>query len=260
MDPIVISLIVTAVVFLGGVAGLHLHRLLPKHHLTKETQDVVRLGIGMMSVLASLVLGLLIATAKTSFDTTDHQLRSYAAELILLNETLRDYGDSASEPRSYLRSFTEQTIAANWGTDRPPNLDDRSAEMILEHVRETIRALKPVDAGQKWLQDQALDISASLLRQRWLLIEQTGPSVRPIVLVILVSWIVVIFASFGINAPQNATVLAAFLLCSLSIGGSVFLILEMDNPLQGLLKVSSWPMTNALSHMTSTNPPPGKDG
>jgi hypothetical protein len=88
-----------------------------------------------------------------------------------------------------------------------------------------------------------------LLRQRWLLIEQSGPSVRPVVLVILVSWIGLIFASFGLNAPRNATVVAAFVVCSLAIGGAVFLILEMDSPFRGVMRVSSAPMLSALAHM-----------
>src|SRR5271166_5649096 len=99
MSTITISLLVAACIFAGGLAGLYLNRVLPPQHLTKETQDVVRLGIGMLSVLASLVLGLLIATAKNSYDATDHLVRNYAAELSLLNEMLRDYGGNAAMPR-----------------------------------------------------------------------------------------------------------------------------------------------------------------
>ena len=70
-----------------------------------------------------------------------------------------------------------------------------------------------------------------------------------VVLVVLVSWVTLIFASFGLNAPRNGTVVAAFLVCSLSIGGAIFLILEMDQPLGGVMRVSSWPMQNALAQM-----------
>ena len=126
---------------------------------------------------------------------------------------------------------------------------DDKAGALLEWVRKSIRNLKPTDEGQKWLLGQALDINVSLLRQRWLLIEQAGRSVRGVVLEILVSWIVAIFASFGLNAPRNGTVVAAFLICSMAIGGSIFLILEMDQPLAGVMRISSWPMENVLTHM-----------
>jgi len=250
MTSTLTAAVTAACVFGGALIGVLFHHVLPVSHRSKETQEVVRLGTGMLSVLASLVLGLLIATAKTTYDTADRSLRSYSADLVLLNETLRDYGNDATAPRDTLRRYTTQALADLWpqpgGAVR---LENRTAGELLERVRERIRALHPVDDGQKWLQNQALDVSTSLLHQRWLLIEQEGPSVHPIVLGVLVSWIVVIFASFGFNAPRNATVLAAFLVCSLSIGGSVFLIMEMDQPLEGLMKISSAPMQSALAHM-----------
>lgn len=251
MNAVGVSLVVALCVFAGGVIGLALHRVMPKAHLTKETQEVIRLGTSMLSVLASLVLGLLIATAKTTFDRTEHDIRSYAAELILLNETLRDYGDSAAAPRKLLREYTAQLLEDNWPSvaDRPVVIENQAAGTMLEHVREAIRALAPVDAGQHWLQDQALQINVSLLRQRWLLIEQDGPSVQPVVVVILVSWIALIFTTFGFNAPRNGTVIVAFLVCALAIGGAFFLILEMDTPFAGALKISSAPMVSALAHM-----------
>jgi len=251
MNPIITSLVVAACIFASAIAGLLLHSRLPGHHLTKETQDVVRLGTGMLSVLASLVLGLLIATAKTSYDTTDQAIQGYATELILLDETFRDYGQTATVPRDLLRRYTTQLLMDFWPKSggHPAVLDNHVAGIMLEHIREAIRALKPVDDGQRWLRDQALQISTSLLRQRWLMIEQAGTKIQPIVLVVLVLWIAFIFATFALNAPRNATVVTAFLICSLAIGGSIYLILEMDSPLNGTMKISDWPMTNALAHM-----------
>jgi len=250
MNAIAVSLTVSGCVFAGGVVGLVLHRIVPKPHMTKETQDVIRLGTGMLSVMASLVLGLLIATAKTSYDNADHDTRRYAAELILLNETLRDYGNAAAVPRALLRQYTAQALQDVWPTgDAAVVIENQESGALLERVREATRALNPVDAGQRWLQEQALQINVSLLRQRWLLIEQDNSSIRPIVIVILVSWIALIFASFGLNAPRNATVVVAFLVFSLAIGGSFFLILEMADPFLGAMKISSNAMVGALAHM-----------
>ena len=251
MNAITISLIVAGCVFAGGVLGLVLHRVVPKPHMTRETQDVIRLGTGMLSVLASLVLGLLIATAKSTYDNAAHDTRTYAAELILLNETLRDYGDTAAEPRALLRQYTAQALQDVWPRegDAAIVVENHENGIVLERVRETIRALTPVDAGQRWLQEQALQINISLQRQRWLLIEQDNSSIRPMVIGILVSWIALIFASFGLNAPRNATVVIAFLVCSLAIGGSFFLVMEMATPFTGVLKIPSDAMVSALAHM-----------
>jgi hypothetical protein len=251
MNTITTSLLVAACIFSGGVFGLYLHRLLPREHLSRETMDVIKLGTGMLSVLASLVLGLLIATAKSSHDSTDLAIRNYAAELALLNEALRDYGGSASVPRDVLREYVEAFEQQGWPRDgkRPLIVEDEKTRVLLEQVRDAIRALKPVDTQQHALQDGAVAIHMDLLRQRWLLIEQQGTSVQRLVLVVLVSWVTVIFVSFGLNAPRNGTVVVAFLICSLAIGGSIFLILEMDRPLDGVMRISSWPVENVLAHM-----------
>jgi hypothetical protein len=250
MTPIATSLLVVVCIFAGGLVGLLLNRVLHPDHLSKETQDVVRLGIGMISVLASLVLGLLIATAKSSFDTTDNAIRHYAAELALLNETLRDYGGDASKPRDMLRQYTDTILNDIWPTDgQTPHVGDAQAGVLMEHVREQVRALRPVDDQQKWLRDRALSVNEDLLRDRWLLIAEQGQSVSPVVLIVLVSWITLIFLSFGINAPRNAMVAVAFFVCALSIGGAIFLILEMDRPIEGILQISSWPMRNVLAQM-----------
>jgi hypothetical protein len=251
MHAVYMGLLVAGAVFAGAVIGLHSHRLLPDRHLSKETQDVVRLGTGLLSVLASLVLGLLIATAKSSYDTTDTAVRTYCADLILLDETLRDYGDSALGPRRMLREYTRLLLHDIWegGASQPFLVENRAASDLMEHVRESIRALQPVDAGQRWLQDQALATHTALLRQRWLLIERAGPSVRPIVIAILASWIAAIFASFGLNAPRNGTVVAAFLGCAVAIGTAIFLVLQLDSPFDGILKISKAPVQIALEHM-----------
>lgn len=251
MNAAAVGLLVAACVFAGGLFGLRLHRFLPEAHLTKDTQDAVRLATSMLSVLTSLVLGLLIATAKGYSDTIDREMRGHAAELILLDGALRDYGADAEAARGLLRRYALQTVQDVWR--RPgasaADLDDVPAGALLERARQAVRALAPADAGRRWLQDQALQTATSLLRQRWQMIEQAGPSVRPVVLAIVVCWIVAIFAGFGLNAPRNATVAASFFVCALAIGGAVFLILEMDSPLDGVLRIPARPMLDALAHL-----------
>jgi hypothetical protein len=251
MSALLVGLLVAACVFAGGILGLHLHRFLPQHHLTRETQDVVRLGSGTISVLASLVFGLLIATAKTTYDTADRELRTYAADLSLLDRALRHGGQDAAAPRDLLRQSTAKTIQDIWPARGATfvGLDDATAGAMLEQAAEAIRGLTPANPEQRWAQEEAMQTATSLLRQRWLLIEQAGPSVRPFILVVLVSWTVAIFISFGLNAPRNGTVVASLLICACIIGGAVFLILEMDNPFDGMMSISERSMLNALDQM-----------
>ncbi|WP_043838675.1 hypothetical protein [Muricoccus aerilatus] len=251
MSDLVTSLIVVACVFAGGGVGLQMHRVLPPHHLAKETLDVVRLGTGMVSVLASLVFGLLIATAKSGSDAADHAMRAYAADTILLDRTLRSYGPEAAKSRDLLRRSTERTLRDLWPEPGEAfiGINDPSADDLLARAQEAIEVLRPTGPQQTWLQQQALQQGSSLVRQRWLLIEQAGPNVRPMILIVLVMWTVAIFVSFGLNAPRNATVVGAFLIISLAIGRAVFLILEMDSQFEGFLRLSELPLRNALAQL-----------
>ena len=251
MNALAVAAVVAACVMAGGIFGLRLRRTLPDSHFTQSTQDTIKLGTSMVSVLTSLVLGLLITTAKSSSDTIEREIRGYAAELVLLDVTLRDLGADALKPRQLLRSYTARTLQDVWprSSDRLASFDDPSASTLLVQVRQAIWALFPADTSQRWLQEQALQATTSLQRQRWQLMEQTGSSVRPLIIVIVVCWIVVIFTSFGLNAEANATVAAAFLVCSIAIGGAVFLVLEIDSPFDGLWRTSDAPLRGALAHM-----------
>jgi hypothetical protein len=205
----------------------------------------------MVSVLASLVLGLLIATAKTSFDGVESGVRAYSAEMIVLDETLRDYGDAAKTPRRLLRDYTALLLHNVWPAEGGSAFiqEGKDTGVLMERVRESIRALKPDDDGQRWLMDQALQASTSLLTQRWLMIERGGPSVHPVVTAILAAWMVAIFVSFGLKAPRNVVVYAAFAICALAIGSSIFVILAFDSPFVGALRISSQPVRTPLAHM-----------
>ncbi len=252
MDALWISLLVAACVFGGAAFSITFNRWLPKEHLSKETQDVVRLGTGMISVLASLVLGLLVATTKSAFDQTDTEVKGAAADLIMLDRTLRDYGPGGQDARALLHRFTARTLDEVWPGETEvakPRLDDRAAGVLIQQLRRAIRALMPGNAIETELRAEAITLVNGIARTRWLLIEQSGSSVRPLFLIVLVAWIVLIFASFGFNAPRNATVLISFMVCALAIGGAIFLILEMDGPFDGYITVSSKPMHKALKYM-----------
>ncbi len=246
-----IGIVVAALVFAGGVLGTQLHRLLPPEHMSKESREVVMLGTGMLSVLASLVLGLLIATAKSAYDSKDTSVRTFAADIILLDEILRDYGDDALVARRALRDYATKLLHDVW-PDKPASPYITASEVGFESLQrawEEIRVLKAGSEDQRRLVDAALATSTGLLRQRWLLIEQSGPSVHVTVIAILVSWIIAIFASFGMNAPRNPTVYAALLVCALAMGSAIFLILELDRPFQGLLRISSGPVASAVANI-----------
>ena len=253
MSDAVVGLLVAGFVFAGGMGSLLLYPLLPDHHLTSETRDAVRVGIGMVSILTTLVLGLLIASAKGTLDRADQQVRSYAADLILLDQTLRDYGTDADPARRMLLQYTEEVLRTTWPAKAPTEaqpLESREFGALLDQTMRAILALTPTNDGQQWLRSQALGVAANLIHTRWLVLVSEAGAISPVLLGIMIAWIFIIFVSFGLNAPRNATVVATFLLCALSIGAAIFLILEMFAPFSGFVAVSAVPMQNAFAHLS----------
>lgn len=252
MNALVITVIIFACLFGGGVAGLLLKRRLPDHHLSPETRDVVRLAAGLIGTLAALVLGLLIASANSSFNARDQEIKQAGVDLILLDRTMRYYGPETTEIRALLRQGVARAIDLHWPKEegkRVSSREDPEGGFLLERAIELIRNLKPGDDAHRSQQNRALQIGGELSRTHWLLIEQSGSSIPTAFLVFLVFWVAMIFASFGLFAPCNTTVIVALFVCSVSIAGSIFLILEMDAPLHGLIKISGAPLHSALSYL-----------
>jgi hypothetical protein len=250
---LVVSLLVSACVFGGAAFGICFNTWLPQSHLNKETQDVIRLGTGMISVLASLVLGLLVATTKTSFDQTDPEIKVLATDIIMLDRALRDYGPRAADARTLLKQFTARLKDRVWPQEaeagQGPYVKDLVTGTLLQNTRVAIRALVPVGTSQTELRTDAEHFVAEIARTRWLLIEQSGRSGRPVFMIVLVAWVVLIFTSFGFNATRNATVFMAFFICLLAIGGAIFSSLEMDSPFDGFVTISSSPIQNAIRYL-----------
>ncbi len=224
---------------------------LPEHHRSAESHDAVKLATGMLSVLAALVLGLLIASVKNAFDNTNSEIRHFAATLILLHQTLADYGPETAEPRAMLRRYSGLALADNWPEDEVPvRMEDPEAGKLLDGVRTAVLRLPGGSPRRDALRANAASLVDDALKTRWLLIERSESSIQPLFLDILIAWITLIFVSFGYNAPRNATVAMSFFLSAAALAACIFLIVEMDTPFEGLITVSSTPMRDALAHMT----------
>jgi hypothetical protein len=253
MNPTIVGIIVFALTFGGALLGMWLRTLLPEHHLNAESKDTVKVGIGLIATMTALVLGLVTASAKSSFDAVDSAVKNAAIDVLALDRTLARYGSEAGEIRKALQHAIGARIDMIWpqGSSKPANLDPMGsgAGAEAERLADAIRALKPRDDSQRALQSRSLEISEALLQARWLVLAATEPSVPVPFLVILLFWLAITFASFGVFAPRNATVLAVLFVCALSVSLAVFLVLEMDAPFDGLLKVSADPLRYAIAHL-----------
>jgi len=245
----VVSVIVFACVFGGAFLGLFLRKRLPDDHLSGNTKDFVRLGTGLIATIAGLVLGLLIASANNTFETQSGQVKQLTANIILLDTTLAEYGVETDSIRNLLRRAVATLANRIWrenGADSGKGEAFEASAAALSLYDEILK-LSPRNEAQRSLQARAIDTSNELAKTRLLLFTRAGGSIPMPFLVVLVSWLTIIFVSFSLFADNNATTIAALCILALSASASIFLILELSQPFTGLMTISSEPLRNALA-------------
>lgn len=248
MISIAFGLVIFVLLSVIALTALYLHPRLPDHQLSKETQDAVKVGVGMVVILSALVLGLLIASVRGTFDTATRDLKHFSTQIVLLDRTLRAYGLQAGSARTLIQEYVERALAGTWPSDsKQEAVDDPRAERLLYQLQDAILALTPETSRERTLADEMKSEVRKLIELRWTLVEEATTSLNVPLMTVLVIWLMLIFASFGYNAPRNALVIITFILCAASIGGALFLVVQMDKPFEGLIKVSPAPLQNALA-------------
>ena len=249
MTPSTIGLIVLACVFGGALLGMTLRRVIPERHLTADSKDVIKLAMGLTATMSALVLALLIASAKSSYDAQKNEITHFATNIVLLDRTLAMYGPEAGDVRRLMRVAISRMIEQIWPDQSAGALSVDPTAIGGATIYSKIELLNPQNQVQRSLQTEALHLGLELGETRWLMFEQRGSSIPMPFLILLIFWVTVIFLSFGLFAPANPTVVATLLLCAVSVAGAIFLILELDRPFEGLIQISSAPMRDALNHL-----------
>jgi Protein of unknown function (DUF4239) len=240
-----------ACAFGGALLGAYARSLLPPNHLSKESQDVMRLGMGLVATMTALLLGLVTASARSTYDSQDATLRTSAANILTLDRLLARYGPETTPAREGLRKALAFRIETTWPSDgaRGSGLTQITATPALEEIETLILQLTPATDAQRWFKSESLKLSEDVLKARWRMLGSQGGTVPVVFLIVVISWLTVTFASFGLYAQPNASVVAVLCLSALSVAAAVFLILELDGPFEGVIKVSSNPLRYALSQL-----------
>lgn len=243
--------IVFGFVAAGGILGIVLRATLPNNHLHDESRDLIKTAAGLIATLVALVIGLLVSGAKQTFDSTAGDIAQVGVKVIALDRVLMSYGPEAKGIRDLLRGHVEASIEQLSGAATAENADDAAFEIArnLEEVREKIRALTPQGDTQRALQTQAVQLTDDAFTALLLLLEQSQNDLPTLFLVVLIAWLAILFASFGILAPANATAYVSLLVCAISISCAMFLILELNRPLAGAVQVSTTPLQKAAKIM-----------
>jgi hypothetical protein len=231
--------------------GLLLRGLLPDYHLRDESKDTIKLGAGMIATVSALVLGLLVASAKNAFDTTEEEITQRAAKIIFLDRLLADYGPETKDTREQLRRTVAASIEMLWPNEQTGASGLSAYERMngMQVTQMTLLKVTPTTDAQRQLFATAQQIITDLRQSRWLLIQRGQRAIPIPFLVVLLFWLTTLHVSFGLFAPRNATVISVLLISALSVSGAIFIILDMTHPLQGVIKVSSGPMRTALEDL-----------
>lgn len=251
MSALVIASIVCVCVFGSGMLGLFIRVSLPEHHLSEESMGIVKLAAGLMATLAALVLGLLVASAKVSFDRLNDDFKNTAATVVMLDRTLADYGPEAKEDRELLRSTYASAVEQYFSGGTVGTADVGVPERLARvgQFQHKLRELAPRNDMQRSLQSEALALSRDLAHTRWMLLQPDQSSIPTPFLVVLVLWLSILFSGFGLVGDNNRTVIVTLLVCTLSVSSAIFLIEDIAHPLEGFMQISQAPARSALSYL-----------
>jgi len=251
MTAIEIASITFICTFGGALAGTSIRHRLPDPHLSRESQDVVRLGMGLVATMTALLLGLVTASAKGTFDAQDNAIRTSGANILTLDRHMARYGAETAPIRALIKRSLAYRIETIWpeSGERATDLDNPAKTPAIEEIENQILALTPSTDTQRWLKTEALKLSTDVVKMRWRVLGASSGAVPRSFLIVVIFWLTATFTSFGLYAPRNATVVAVLAMAALSVAAAVFLILELDGPLDGLIKISGEPLRYALARL-----------
>src|SRR5206468_4609878 len=237
--------------FLVGVTllGRRVGRYLPEDQLSADSRDAVKLAMGFIATMTAVLLGLLITSAKGNFDTEQSEVMQMASKVAFLDRVLTLYGPEAADARLKLRDAIADGVRRMWPAKRSDRVQSAPNEQLGDAFYVAIQRLSPHDDTQRALKTQTATLMVELGQLRSLLQAQSIPSVSKPLLIALVSWLVVIFFGFSLVAPVNATSTLALVAGAFSVACAVFLILELDYPFAGVIRIPNDPMINVLNHL-----------
>lgn len=251
MNSLTKSLIALACVFSAALLGMLIRKRVPGTYDDPESKDVVRLVMGLVVTTVAIALGLLVGSAKNFYDTQNAEMAQLAANYVMLDRLLAQYGPDANDARAALRIVLARQIQTREGVLGTNKIysDIKSGATMGESIVDKIHGLVPKDDDQKFFKAQSLGLEVQLGQLRWLMYEQNSVPFPSFLLVMLIAWLIVLFVSFGIFAPRNPLVLAGFLASAAAVCGAILLILQLYHPQRGLIRISDAPLRAAMEQL-----------
>ena len=232
-----------------ALLGRLVRRYLPANHLSAESRDAVTLAMGLVATMTALLLGLLISSAKDTYDTVRSEVSQMAGKVVFLDRVLAVYGPEAAGARVQCHDVVVDAVRRMWPEERSMSAQVGPNEQAGDALYIAVQRLSPQDDSQRALKAQAVTVMVDLAQLRSLLEAQAIPSISTPLLIAVICWLVIIFFAFSLVAPPNATTTLALIASVFSVACALFLILELDHPLSGTIRIPSTPMINVLNRL-----------
>ena len=246
----------------AACVGFFVNARLPEKHRSRDTIELVQLLMSLLVTFTAIVLGLLTTSVKSGFEAAYEARGAYAGRLAQLDRCLRTYGPETEPARQQLHAYVAAVIASTWPSEPPPKGvpfpdtahmqqtgEDPVLAELINDIGVAVRSLQP---GDTFHRNQASACTAQyddMIKSRWTVIEGIHGSISAPFYWVLMFWLVILFACFGLRAPPTKMSLIVIALCALSVSSAIFIILDMDFPYGGLFGISSESMRNALADM-----------
>lgn len=249
MEPVWVAIGTFGCLLSASLLMTHWYPKLSTRHRDEDTHTVIRLVANIFVVMTSLVFGLMINSAKNTYESIDASFHAYATDMIIFDRTLRTYGDAAQQPRGLLVTYLERAIATPYRGDEALQHRTSQAAQYLDEIGKSLAGIRPPDRFHETLLQDMRQQYHGLIEQRWRIVEQSEGAIPGPLIGMLVAWLTLIFATFGYRAPRNPMVIGMFTVASLLIAASVYLVLDMDIPFHGPIQISDQPLRRALAEM-----------
>lgn len=236
-------LLITFCLLIAVAIGQWIGRRIPTGHQNSETRDAVKLSMGLVATMSALLLGLLVSSSKASYDAAKNNVVTISAKVDFLDRVLELHGPESAGVRASLREARRRMAdSLVSGSDALPASNVQSGNELYLAVRE----LPAKDERQKELRTMAERLVVELGEVRTFMHAQSQARTPQVLLVVVVAWLFMVFASFSVLAPPNTTARVALMVSVISAAGALYLVLELDRPFEGLIDVRLEPLREGL--------------
>ena len=244
MSSLEIGLGLMCVIFASAVLGMLAGQRLPAHHVSTESKATVSVAMAVVGTMTALVIGFMISNASSSFTAKNGAVARLSSDIVRLDALLRRYGPEADTTRTALQHYAAAKLEDLFpnGDGRKPDVANPATLKLLDDVQDRIVLFKPADDRQRWLGGQALQLAGELGDAGAGVIQQDVSSLPLPFLGAVTIWLVVVFASFGVFAPRNATTIIALFLCAFAVSAAIKLVMDLDTPFEGDIRITRPPI------------------